>query len=145
LRSAFVSTLGVPDLQCRETASLPDYFALPWRVALHPDGKTLAVGTAAGPRLWRMGSPFTGAAGLEVKGPRPWPRFTPDGSWLVFAAPDGGLEVWDGQATAPQGTWGKGHGQILAVAFLDGGKALRTCREDGTIQHLTLPPLSTGA
>src|SRR5262249_21368867 len=98
LRSAFVTTLGVPHLRCRQSAALPVHFALPWRVALHPDGKALALGTATGPRFWRAGSPFTGARGLQAKSPRPWLSFPPDGSLLVFAAPDGGLEVWQGQA-----------------------------------------------
>jgi WD40 repeat protein len=144
LRSVFVNTVGEPDLHQRQTAELPGHFAWRWRVALHPDGKSMAVGTAKGPRYWRAGSPFTGAERVGLEGPRPWLCFTPDGSYLVFAAPDGGLELWDAQAVACRGSWGKGNGKILAVEFLDGGKRLRACREDGILQSLSLPALAAG-
>jgi WD40 repeat protein len=144
LRSAFVHTLGEPDLQLRQQAEVPDHFTLTRRVSLHPDGKSLAVGTSGGPRLWRAGSSFTSANEWEREGPRPWLTFSPDGSSLIFAAPDGGLELWDGQASSRRGSWGKGNGKILAVAFLPDGKRLRARREDGAVHSLSMSSLEDG-
>jgi WD40 repeat protein len=144
LRSAFAATLGEADIQRRQSAELPGRFDRVWCVALHPDGKTMAVGTPTGPRFWKAGCPFMDADRLDRKGPRPWLGFTPDGSSLVFAAPDGGLELWDAQTSSRRGIWRKGSGKILAVGFLDRGKGLRACREDGTVQSLTLPLLEEG-
>jgi WD40 repeat protein len=144
LRSAFVSTLAEPDLHRSQTAVLPGHFAFSWCAALHPDGKSMAVGTSTGPRLWRAGAPFTGAAGVDQKGPRPWLTFTPDGSSLLFAAPDGGIELWDGQAASRRKRWGKGGSEVLAMGFLDAGQTVRACLKDGTVAHFTLPGFSEG-
>jgi WD40 repeat protein len=137
IRSLFAATLQMPDLEltrCR--AQLPEQFPRPWRVAMHPSGNRLAIGTYRRPVVWRIGEPLRLPAGTNAHGPRSRIFYSPDGRLLALAPETGGLELWDeaGHSVAelePRPTGGKAGRAILAVAFPPGKEVVWGARADG--------------
>jgi hypothetical protein len=122
-------------------------------LALSPDGKTLAVATAAGDvQLYqaatgqRSGS-LLPASGLDVM------AFSQDGGTLATASGDGTIRLWD---TATQRQEGRpltatAGPAPAALAFSQDGGTLATASSDGTIrlwdtatQQETGPPMTAG-
>ncbi len=56
-RSLYAATLGVPDLRL-ESTTLKGVWYRVWRVAMHPDGKVLAIGTNKAPCAGSGGKPY---------------------------------------------------------------------------------------
>ena len=142
LRSVFAATLGVPDFVSRpdDQVVLPGVFNQVWRVALHPDGKSMVIGTPLGPVRWVRGQTPKLPPGLDQIPPRPRVTYSPDGQFLAFAPAGGGLELWDGGVNRILATWRPtDEGAVLSVGFQAG--TLWACCAGGTVQSLALPDL----
>jgi WD40 repeat protein len=146
-RSLFAASLAVPDLRV-DAAKMPGNSGLEglvWRVALHPDGTAMAIGTHKGPVLWERGKPLKLPDGLDPTKPRPRLAYSPDGKYLAFAPTTDGLELWDGALTRTMRDWKpRGVKAVLAVGFERDGKTLWACCADGRVQTLSLPELTEG-
>jgi WD40 repeat protein/tRNA A-37 threonylcarbamoyl transferase component Bud32 len=143
-RSVLVEALGVPDLVIAERTELPEWPFAEWRTAMHPSGQQMAVGTLAGPMLWKRGHSFRRPAAPQL-GQRP-PRlaYSPHGSYLAFAAAEGGLQVWDEEVSHVLAERKPSEiGSVLALGFAPGRKTLWVCCADGQVQSLSLPDLRT--
>ncbi len=145
-RSILAEALGVPDLVMAERADLPQWPFSEWRTAMHPSGQWMAVGTLAGPVLWKRGQKLRRPAAPQL-GQRP-PRlaYSPDGRYLAFAPAEGGLQLWDevvsyilAERKQPE------TGPVLALGFAGGGKTLSVCCADRQVQTLSLPDLRIAA
>ena len=138
-------TLGVNDLieNDGDVVSLPSVFYQSWKVALHPDGTLLAIGTHRGPIRWVRGQKPRIPPDLDPALPRPRLRFSPDGEYLAFAPIGGGIEFWDGRVTNRLASWPpSGGASILSMGFA-GGSALVVTAE-GRLQALSLPGMRPG-
>jgi WD40 repeat protein len=146
-RSIFALTLGVPDLRVAATAKLPSLFLRAWRLALHPDGASLAIATATRPVRWVCGQPPPAIPAASQPGA--WAAYSPDGKYLVFAPAGGGLELWDETVTRAVATLSLPGGEaapvFLAVGFDQGAKALWACRADGHVSSWSLVDFQAGA
>jgi WD40 repeat protein len=139
-RSLFAATLGVPDLKVVEKTHLPVSSFFPWRVALHPSGEALAIGTHLGPIRWVRGQEFKRPRGLDPAKPRPRLAFSTDGKYVVFAPADGGLQLWDEAVTRVVGVLEPAGGsETLAMAFEREGETVWACRADGRVQAWAVP------
>ena len=142
LRSVFAATLAVPDLVSRtnEQIELPSVFYQVWPTALHPDGKSMVIGTPKGPVRWVRGQTPKLPEGLDPSLPRPRVTYSPDGQFLALAPPGGGLELWDGEVKRALAVWQpRNEGAVLAVGFLQ--RMLWACCASGLVQSLELPGL----
>jgi serine/threonine protein kinase/WD40 repeat protein len=144
-RSAFVETLGVPDLEIEANDAQPmpggDYAC--WRAALHPDGEALVLGTPRGPVRWVRGEPLRLPEGLSPADPRARLAYSPDGKYLAFAPETGGLEIWNESISRKlaqlEPAAQNPEQAILAVGFDREVRTLRACRADGQVGAWTLP------
>jgi WD40 repeat protein len=140
VRSLLAASQGVPDLRVRATAALPLVFHKVWRTTLHPDGRSLVIGTHLGPVLWRFGRPLRLPDGLDPARPRPLVLYSPDGKYLAFAGGEGGLQLWDGAVTRLVANLeARTAGLVLALGFDRGAKALWACHADGRVRSWSLP------
>jgi len=101
------------------------------RIAVSPDGKWLAAGTAGDPRgqsavtIWRFGAAADPEVEIEMSAPVLEMAFAPDGQRLVCLSEDGSLEMWRvddfesvDYAELPEKSAGlaySGDGKLLAV------------------------------
>jgi WD40 repeat protein len=141
-RSAYCATLGATDLvrNDHDEVSLPYVFHQSWKVALHPDGKLLAIGTHRGPIRWIRGQKPRIPPDLDPALPRPRLEFSPDGKYLAFAPVEGGVELWDEGVTNRLASWhSRGTGAILDMGFA--GQSIRTITAVGRMDTLTLPEM----
>jgi WD40 repeat protein len=138
-RSAFAASLGVPELREVETARLPEDFPHIWRVALHPGGEALAIGTPEKPVRWVRGQPLRLPKNQDPKQERPRLWYSPDGQYLLFAPATGGLQVWDANATRRVRELDQAAtSPILAVGFNRQRKTLWACRQDAQLRSWSL-------
>jgi WD40 repeat protein len=145
-RGAFAATLGVPELREVETTGLPDQYPYSWRVALHPDGEALAIGTPEKPVRWVHGLPLQLPKNLDPEQERPWLWYSPDGRYLLFAPATGGLEVWDAAVRHIQKKLDlPGVRPVLAVGFDRAEKTLWACQDDGQVCSWSVPDWKPGA
>ena len=145
IRSVFAATLAVPDFVSSpgDRIDLPPMLSQTWRVALHPAGKSMVIGTPKGPVRWVRGQTLRIPPGLDALPHRPRVTYSPDGTYLVFAPAEGGLELWDGGINRLIAAWRpRDEGAVLAVGFQAG--TLWTCCARGLVQSLTLPDLRQG-
>jgi len=143
VRSLYAMTLSVPDLEILEQADFAGEF-IPeiWPAALHPNGRTLVIGTHLGPVAWNFGKALPQPAGLDLRQRRPRLWFNPEGSLLALAPETGGLELWkESLSRQLQIQAADAKAPFLAVGFATGGKSMRACRADGRIFTWTLPGL----
>ena len=150
-RSLYAESLGgldaapVPEA---DRAALPATSFRDWPVAIHPDGKALAVGTAKGPLVWRRGTPAPQLDPKDVMLPRSEVAFGPAGTFLVEMRSEeagGGLRVWTpdevrmrAELIAP----GKPGSVVRAVGFDEKETRLWAAREDGRVSGWELPALT---
>jgi WD40 repeat protein len=142
LRSVFGGTLAVPDLVSREADQirLPEVFHQVWPATLHPDGKSMVIGTSKGPARWVRGERPRLPDRLGTNSPQWSVTYSPDGQYLALAPPDGGLELWDGEVKRRLGAWrAPSEGAALAVGFRR--RMLWACCAGGLVQPLELPGL----
>jgi serine/threonine protein kinase/WD40 repeat protein len=142
IRSVFAATLGVPDIVSSpgDQVNLPKVFYQDWRVALHPDGKSMVIGTPQGPVRWVRGQIPKLPPGLDEIPPRPRVTYSPDGQFLAFAPAAGGIELWDSGVNHILAAWRPSEeGAVLSVGFQSG--TLWACCAGGTVQSLALPDL----
>ncbi|HEV3260446.1 MAG TPA: serine/threonine-protein kinase [Gemmataceae bacterium] len=146
-RSVYAATLGVPDLEVvKRRDLLPYVFHAVWRVALHPDGNFMAIGTADGPVRWQRGLPLKLPRRLEPTAPRPrFLMYSPDGKYLAFAPDRGGLQLWDKAVGRVMRDLEPG-GSIafLAAGFNRAASALHACRDDGQLRSWSLHGFKPG-
>jgi len=146
IRSVFAATLAVPDIvpMGDDLVDLPVLTGRVWPVALHPDGRAIAVGTAKGPLRWERGKKPELPPDLELVPARTRLAYSPDGQFLAFALAGGGLELWNGEITQVLALWRpRDKGTVLAMGFQ--GRTLWVCCGGGLVQSLTLPNLTPGA
>ena len=145
-RSVLVEALAVPDLVVADEAMLPEWPFAGWRTAMHPSGRQMAVGTLAGPVLWKRGQELRRPATPELGQRPPRLRYSPDGRYLAFAPAGGGLQLWDEEVSrslaerTPAET-----GPVLALGFVSSGKTVSVCCADGRVQTLSLTDLRAAA
>ncbi len=142
LRSVFTATLAVPDFVSRsnERIQLPSVFFQVWPAAVHPDGKSMVIGTPKGPVRWMRAQKPEVPEGLDPSLPRPRVTYSRDGQYLALAPQGGGVELWDGEAKRALSVWRPGNeGAVLAVGFLQ--RMLWACCAGGLVQSLELPGL----
>ena len=126
-----------------DVVSLPHVFYQSWKVALHPDGNLLAIGTHRGPIRWVRGQKPRIPPDLDPALPRPRLRFSPDGDYLAFAPVGGGIELWDGGVTNRLASWHpSGDATILGMGFA--GRSALVVTADGRLQVLSLPEMRPG-
>jgi hypothetical protein len=145
-RSLFAATLGVPDVILDVAAApLPIVYFLVWRVAVHPGGRSLVIGTHRGPVRWERGRPPRLPEGLDPKQPRPRLAYSPDGTYLAFLPAGGGLVLYDEAVTHPLiNLEPGGTSAYLAVGFDREAKTLWACRGDGAVRSWPLPHFQPG-
>ncbi|MCE9563312.1 MAG: protein kinase [Planctomycetes bacterium] len=122
VRSRYVESLGLLDAKNsvpKTTHMLPASAFHDWPIDIHPDGKSLAIGTTRRPILWRKGCERPEVTVEDAHGPRSRVKFGPCGRHLAELRDDGSLRLWDATATtmivellAP-----RGEGAVRAVAF----------------------------
>ncbi|HEV3143256.1 MAG TPA: WD40 repeat domain-containing protein [Gemmataceae bacterium] len=115
----------------------------PRAVAFHPDGRSLAVLTAAG--HVQMFDPKTGKRLHAWLNPQPVAAqpdgirdggsvcFSPDGQNLLTWGIDDSLRVFDAHTVQPRLTLRQGDGHFLNVAFTPNLRRLATCHERQTV------------
>lgn len=172
IRSVFAWTLGVPDAEVIDSTlpdPLPAVFHSVWRVALHPDGEAMVIGTHLGPVRWVRGQRIEQPPGeldpkrplprltlsgkiidparqLDPKQPRPRVTFSPNGKYLAFAPATGGLELWDEEVIRSVAELEpRDSSPILAVGFDRQVETLWACRADGQVRSWSLPDFKPGA
>jgi WD40 repeat protein len=146
-RSIEASLLGVPDLQVLgRPVILSDkgvFQPLIWRAALHPDDRSMVVGTHRGPIRWVRGEQFPLPEGLDAMQPRPRVAYSHDGQYLAFDDPGSGLQLWDERATKLLARLEQpSSGPVpptLAIYFPRSGKAVWACRADARVRSWNLP------
>jgi WD40 repeat protein len=144
-RSVFAWTLGVPELDVQEKVALPFDHFLFWHVALHPDGNSMAIGTHPQPIRWVQGQPLPPLPSVDAKQPRAHVQYSPDGKYLTYALPAGGLQLWNEAATRVVAELlGPNTSSVLAIAFDRGGNTLWACQADGRVRSWTLPDFQPG-
>jgi serine/threonine protein kinase/WD40 repeat protein len=146
IRSVFAAALGVPDIvqKADDQVVLPGLIGRVWPVALHPDGRAMAIGTANRPVRWERGKKPELPPHLEPVPALPRLAYSPDGQYLAFAPAKDGVQLWNGEMTAVLALWRpRDKGTVLAVGFQ--GRSLWVCCEGGLVQSLTLPNLTPGA
>jgi serine/threonine protein kinase/WD40 repeat protein/Flp pilus assembly protein TadD len=122
--------------------SLPGHSGGCYRLALAPDGETLASGDGAGRvKLWNTST-------RELR--RTWQAhtgvvlslgFSPDGTKLACGAPDGRISWWDPASGKMQGAVAVGV-PCHALAWRKDGKNLVLGCDDGSIRRLNLQTLA---
>jgi WD40 repeat protein len=146
-RSVFAASLGVFDVRLLQEEPLPNLFPSVWRVAQHPDGKSLVLGTRRGPVRWVEGQPLR--LPRDSKPERPGPRlwYSPDGKYLAYAPAAGGLELWNESAARVVAELepARSSRPILAVGFTPEMNQVRACRGDGQLQSWSLPGFDRGS
>jgi WD40 repeat protein len=152
-RSLYAATLAVPDLAVRDSLSLkvsdkkkPEFvFHAVWRVAMHPDGKSMGIGTPEGPTRWQMGQAPQLPRDLDPTKPRASLLYSPDGKYLAFAPDEGGVRVWDEAVSRVLADLDP-HGPtpFLAMGFNRAGSELFACRADGELRHWSVPGFKAG-
>jgi hypothetical protein len=141
-RSVLAEALGEPDLAVEDSTSLPHYVFANWRVALHPSGKRLAVGTHLGPLPWVRGERFQHPPDLDRGKERPRLSYSPDGKYLLFAPAAGGLELYDeGLTRRLANRASSALATVLAFGFDAAGETVWVCCGDGQVHSLSLPDL----
>jgi len=140
IRSFYVESLALLELKyTKQIVIVPNTSFREWPLAMHPDGKTIAIGTPIRP-VWWNGGPAPAMPGeFDIHAPRSKLQFSPDGKWLIELRPletGGGLRVWDSdtrkmiaEPLAPN----RPGAQVLAVAF-DAEKSLWVCSLDGSVR-----------
>jgi len=143
-RSLFAWMLATPELVTRERAELHGLWNRHWPTAIHPDGRSMAIGTTARPILWRRGETLTLPEGLTEPLPGSRVVFSPAGDWLLCAPDDGGLQVWDAAVTRILGELpreGTDAAAILALGFAPQSR-VAVGLTDGRAHIYSLPALA---
>src|SRR5262249_48212613 len=85
-RSAFVETLGVPELAVIASAELQKQQPTVWPVAIHPDGQSIVLGYGRPPRTlrWKIGEALKLPKDFESVRDRHLVTYSPDGKYLVL-------------------------------------------------------------
>jgi WD40 repeat protein len=144
-RSVLAEALGVPDLVVAEQADLPEWPFAAWRTAMHPSGKKMAIGTPSRPLLWRRGETLRPPAAPQLRQRPPRLAYSPDGRYLAYAPAEGGLQLWDEEASRPLAERRPAEtGSVLTLGFAPGGETLWVCCANGQVQSLSLPDLRPG-
>ncbi|HJT75995.1 MAG TPA: serine/threonine-protein kinase [Gemmataceae bacterium] len=139
-RSVWAETLSVPEVEVLASEKMPGVFYAYWKVALHPDGETAVIGTHRRPLRWVPGKRLERSQDLDPAKPRPAVTYSPDGQYLVFVPPEGGLRVWDGTVSRVMADLDPGgKAPYLAIGFDPGVKKLWACRADGEVRSWSLP------
>ena len=141
-RSVYATTLGATDLfkNADDLVSLPSVFYQSWRVALHPDGNLLAIGTYKGPIRWTRGQKPRIPPDLDPALPRPRLDFSPDGKHLAFAPAGGGIDLWDGSVTLCLASW-RPPEVVTALDIGFTGQSILVVTAEGGVHALSLPEL----
>jgi WD40 repeat protein len=142
LRSVYAATLAVPDLAPvaeHETVALPFSPNACWPAALHPDGKAMVLGLPGGPVYWPRGKAPKLPARIVPTFPLPRLAYSPDGNHLVFAPPDGSVQLWDREVTRHRELEKTGRTVVRAIGFGKGSKSLLVIRSDGRLRTWSLP------
>jgi WD40 repeat protein len=144
IRSCYAALLGIKTMVQDETNTLPlpSFGLAPWRVALHPSGTILALGTPGRPTLWRPGERLQIApelAGLERP---PFLAYDPDGQFLAFVPEAGRLDLYDAGLEKRVGAWQAPGRNVRAVGFENATRTAWVCCDDGWVQPLALPNLA---
>jgi WD40 repeat protein/tRNA A-37 threonylcarbamoyl transferase component Bud32 len=144
-RSVFAATLAAPDVTLQQEAALPyDNFQV-WPAALHPDGGSMAVGTHPRPLRWVRGQPLPALPSPGKDQPRSGVAYSPDGKYLAFAPPGGGLQLWDEAVTRNVVELLRGNtSAVLAIGFDPGGKTIWACQVDGRVRSWSLADFQLG-
>ena len=145
IRSVFAATLAVPDIvtSSADRVDLPPVLSQAWHVALHPTGRSMVIGTPKGPVRWVRGNALELPSGLDSLPQRPRVTYSPDGTYLVFAPAEGGLELWDGGINRRIAAWWpRDEGAVLTVGFQEG--TLWACCAGGLVQSLAMPEVRQG-
>jgi serine/threonine protein kinase/WD40 repeat protein len=146
-RSIFAQALALPDFETIASEKLPDWHPA-WPVAVHPDGAGVAIGAPDRPFFWAAGAgrklqlPPNLELHTKQGKPRPRPRlvYSPDGNYLIFATAEGGLWVYDAQATRTVAELEKAAARVLLAVGVDSAaKVLWACHSDGRLRSWSLP------
>lgn len=146
-RSLFAASLGAQDLSApaADRLELPESPLVAWPAAVHPDGRSMAVGLPNGPVRWARGDPPPTAPAPDETAPRLRLTYSPDGRYLACAPAGGGLRLWDGAVTRVVAELDRpGGADVLAVGFA-GGNTVRACYADGRVRSWSLPEFREGA
>ncbi|MEJ7636751.1 MAG: hypothetical protein WKF75_01875 [Singulisphaera sp.] len=132
---------GSGTLSGQRVAVLPVPEGRVTRLALSPDGKTLAAATEGSTvMVWDVagGEPRTSLSGHD--GPVLCLAFSPDGATLASGGQDGTLRIWDPAGGRERKTL-HGHADaIVWVAFSPDGKTVASASRDATVKLWDAPP-----
>lgn len=122
VRSRYVESLGLLDARNAEVVAnrpLPASAFHDWPVDVHPDGKSLAIGTTRRPVVWRRDCERPEVTAEDANGPRSRVKFGPRGRHLAELRDDGSLLLWDatGATLVAELLSPRGGGAVRAVAF----------------------------
>jgi serine/threonine protein kinase/WD40 repeat protein len=150
IRSLYARTLGVLDLKPLEEEDRLTLKGDPfqdWPAAMHPDGEAMAVGLPGRPLYWARGKKPAVPTDLDAKKPRPRLVYSPDGNYLAFYPQEGGLQIWDREATRIVRDLlpAKTENRVLDVGFDAAVKTLWACCADGRVLSWSLPDFQNGA
>jgi WD40 repeat protein/tRNA A-37 threonylcarbamoyl transferase component Bud32 len=141
-RSLWVSALSTVELVHDQLVDLPGAWDRPWPVAIHPDGRLMAIGTTRRPVFWNRGQALQMPPASENPQPGSRLAFSPGGRFLLLARDEGGLEVWDSALTQLVQRWTDEHEiPVLAFGFLNDETTAAVCFADGSVRCFSLPEL----
>ena len=148
--SIFARTLSVVDFEPNHPSD--DVIELAywnggWPTAIHPNGKSLAIGTPSGPIQWIRGvKPNVPPAYLPAPNKEiisihpPVMTYSPRGTYLAYASNSGSIQIWNSTATRQLGELLESENVRFIVTSFDSNESIIwACREDGRFRFWTLP------